>query len=155
MTNIYELITYEKFQKLKELLGTERLDQYWLQRFEFSVLTDRSDSNLAEYLRDVSSTIDKIVAIIGCKHSDLVFAYDSNGSDHELATHVLDLNNQVRVGCYCKKGSEYVQVTKCTEGVYFYKSLTTQESGGTSKYYLEPLSWDEVFRVRDSVEMTY
>lgn len=149
---INEKITAEKFKTLKAGIGTKPNSRFRLNTIDFTVSTDRNDKLLSSDIAKVYKNLQFVAGVIGCNVDDLEFEYDHEQSDHEIATHSIDLNNRIAVGNYCRKGDEIVLITDFKDGVYTYRTFSGNEfMAGRS--YLSEVEWDEVFLVRDNVEL--
>lgn len=114
---IKEKITAEKFKKLAKVLGTKPNSLSRLNTIELTVSTDRNDKLLSSHIGNVYKNLQFVAGVIGCNVDDLEFEYDHEYSDHEIATHSVDLNNRIAVGNYCCKGDEIVFITDFKDGV--------------------------------------
>lgn len=151
MQTIFQKIDLNTYRQLVKVLGEER--EYVLAKFQFEVNTDRNDNGLAKYILEKAQELQKIADILGCDASELNMEHDYEHSDHELASHALNLNNNLQIGSYCFFQDQLYVVENINFGVYHIKSLESGEQESTSSSYLSPAHWGQIFMLRDKMDV--
>lgn len=149
MKNIFTNLTLEKINQLKMELGES--NPYVLNTLEFSISTDRSESGIPTSIMNMAKRLQKIADIIECDVSVLEMKFNYEQSDHEVATHVLDLNPDLSVGSYCLFRNELCFIESVYSGVYSIQNVKTKETQATSVVYLERATLADILMIRDNV----
>lgn len=147
---IFKLMTFDKYAKLAEILGEN--GHFELCPLNFAISSDRSDSSLAASILHASENLLKIADILGVEASSLTFKFNSDESDHELASHDLDLSLPISTGSYVLFKNQLCEIEKEEDGVYHLKTVEGNEPLMAGYSALSKTNWGKVFLVRDNVD---
>lgn len=151
MSIVAKKMTLAKYKKLSKVLGS---DGEKITNPEFSISTDRSESNLPAYIMKKAQELQEIADILECDVSELQMEYNFETSDHEDANHEIDMNNEtVTVGGLCEyKDSVWTidNIDRETDIVSLSQNGKTTQIGLSA---VKMASWITVFVARG--ETTY
>lgn len=152
MKSFFEKITVGKFKDLLNFIGGKDLV---LEDLSFSISTDRNSIGLVNEIVEYSKKIHKICEILDCTPNDLEMSFNSDESDHEIATHSLNLNNNKYViGSYASFHNELVIIVDInySKKIATFKTMEGKEDF-SSLDALDNISWFDVFYKRDNIDL--
>lgn len=120
---------------------------------ELALNTDRTDPNIALSVKDFYTSISKFANIVGCNIEDLDIIRNTEESDHEVVTHILNVDNCLNaVGYYTEFKGDIYKITGYKDGVYTLQHATDETIEKQASWeYLNSVSWREVFKMIDPV----
>ena len=145
MKEIFKLITKEKHEKLMKVLGG--FDNA-IRPLSICVYHDRNDPDLISEMISFSDKSKKIADILEVPFNELVLSRSDIYSDHESVVHEMTFENELQAKSYCIFNEQLFFIDKIENGVLHLTGDKQGEQQVSTKEYLKPASWSEVFSLR-------